>query len=54
MKDSSAEMVLRGALEFDDVTIIRDLGKQRAKDIGLRVSSIVDKLIFHHFGNYVL
>ena len=54
MKESSVEMILRGSLEIDDVSIIRELGKQRAIDTTLRVNCIVDRLIFHQFGNYVL
>ena len=54
MKESSVEMILRGSLEYDDTTIVRDLGKQRSKDISLRVNFIVDRLIFNQFGNYVL
>ena len=47
-------MILRGSLDIDDGSILRELGKQRSKDTTLRVNCIVDRLIFHQFGNYVL
>jgi hypothetical protein len=54
MKDSSVDMVLMGTFEQDDITILRELGFVNSKNRLFRINFIVDKLIFHQFGNYVL
>jgi len=53
MKESKAEMILSATFTQEDKTIMRELGP-KANDLTLRINFIVDKLIFHQFGNYVL
>jgi hypothetical protein len=53
MRNSSIDMILMGAFDNEDQTILHELGYE-AKNRTVRVNFIVDKLIFHQFGNYVL
>jgi hypothetical protein len=54
MKSSSIDMILSGAFQQDDATLIQDLSPQNRANKQLRINVLVDKLIFHQFGNYVL
>ncbi len=53
MRNVSVDMILIGSFDKDDITIKNELGLQ-AKNKLSRVNFIVDRLIFHQFGNYVL
>ena len=44
-------MILKGIHKEDDRTILKELGKQ-ALVKQVRLSFIVDQLLFHQFGNY--
>ncbi len=44
-------MILKGMFKEDDVSIIKEL-KGQSLERQTRLSLIVDKLIFHSFGNY--
>ena len=54
MKESSVDMILMGSFDKDDATILNELGSTYAKNRTQRINFIVDRLIFHQFGNYVL
>lgn len=45
-------MILSGAFEKDDATLIRELPPHQRLNKQIRISLLVDKLIFHQFGNY--
>jgi hypothetical protein len=49
--DSQIDMILKGIHKEDDRTILKELNKQ-ALVKQVRLSFIVDKLLFHQFGNY--
>lgn len=49
--ESQIDKLLQGANKEDDKTITRELGKQALMK-QTRISFIVDKLLFHQFGNY--
>ncbi|CDW87351.1 UNKNOWN [Stylonychia lemnae] len=54
MRNVTVDMILQGSFDQDDQTIVNELGVLQAKNKLARVNYIVDKLIFHQFGNYVL
>lgn len=46
------DFILRGTYEQDDISLLRDLGATQSKVTTLRLEYLVNKLIFHQFGNY--
>lgn len=54
MKNVTVDMILLGQIIHDDQTVLKDLGYNLSKNRVARINFIVDKLIFHQFGNYVL
>lgn len=52
MKATSVDMILNASFERDDATILQELSQQNRANKQLRINVLVDKLIFHQFGNY--
>lgn len=50
--DSKVDMLISGVFENDDATLLLELSPADRKNKQARVSIIVDRLIFHQFGNY--
>ena len=50
--DSKVDMLISGAFENDDATLLLELSQADRKNKQARFSIIVDRLIFHQFGNY--
>jgi hypothetical protein len=53
-KKELTELLLRGTNYQDDINLVMHLGVDMLKNLSLRLKVIVDKLIYHQFGNYVL
>ena len=50
------DKIFKGTFPEDDVQIVKEFGKNSklSKNINMRVSFIVQKLVFNEYGNYVL
>ena len=50
------DKIFKGTFAEDDIQIIKEFGKnsKQSKNINMRVSFIVQKLVFNEYGNYVL
>ena len=52
LQKSSVDMILGGTFEKDDATMVAEMSPTQRQNKQLRVNMLVDKLIFHQFGNY--
>jgi len=50
------DKIFKGTFPEDDKEIVKEFGKnsKQSKNLNVRVSFIVQKLVFNEYGNYVL